>query len=213
MESGLDGLVLKARSPRKAKGDGHLRRAEILEAAERIFVEQGYEGATIRKIAEVVGVSSTALYMHFPDKRAILLEICRSAFEGLVAANQTIRAMSVSSREKLVLVLKMYADFAMGQPNTYTLVNMSRPQEAAQGADDASQQLGMEAYELFMQSVRELAVDSPLRYEPETVGRILWAGVHGLVSLWITKPWFDWGDRDRLLDATLGSMFDGLIAG
>ena len=60
------------KTARKAKGDGHLRRAEILEAAERIFVAEGYEGATIRKIADEVGVSSTALYMHFPDKAAIL---------------------------------------------------------------------------------------------------------------------------------------------
>ncbi|PZQ45154.1 MAG: TetR/AcrR family transcriptional regulator, partial [Phenylobacterium zucineum] len=52
------------RSARKPKGEGHARRAEILAAAERIFVEVGYEGATIRKIAEEVGLSSTALYMH-----------------------------------------------------------------------------------------------------------------------------------------------------
>src|SRR3712207_2879540 len=65
--------AMTRRSARKAKGDGHLRRGEILEAAERIFVAEGYEGATIRRIAEEVGVSSTALYLHFPDKQAILL--------------------------------------------------------------------------------------------------------------------------------------------
>src|SRR5580704_17835253 len=58
-------LTKPPRSARKAKGDGHLRRAEILQAAELIFVRDGYQGATIRKIAEEVGVSSTALYMHF----------------------------------------------------------------------------------------------------------------------------------------------------
>ena len=67
------------RSARKAKGHGHLRRAEILEAAERIFLAEGYQGATIRKIADEVGVSSTALYMHFRDKDQILLEICDGA--------------------------------------------------------------------------------------------------------------------------------------
>ena len=64
-----------ARSARKPKGEGHVRRAEILEAAERLFVECGYEGATIRKIADEVGVSSTALYMHFRDKSEILSQI------------------------------------------------------------------------------------------------------------------------------------------
>lgn len=200
------------KSPRKAKGDGHLRRAEILNAAERIFVEDGYEGATIRKIAEVVGVSSTALYMHFPDKRAILLEICRNAFEGLIDAHRQIRAQPISARDKVRRLLGVYAEFAVAQPNTYTLVNMSRPQEAAGGADDVSQQVGMELYALFMINVRELAAEQRLRYEPDLVGQVLWAAVHGLVSLWITKPWFEWAERERLLDATVGSLLDGMAA-
>ena len=78
------------RSARKPKGDGHLRRAEILEAAERIFVAEGYEGATIRKIADEVGVSSTALYMHFQDKDGILLEICERTLRQLLVQNTEI---------------------------------------------------------------------------------------------------------------------------
>ena len=54
----MTATTTRRRSARKAKGDGHLRRAEILEAAERIFVAEGYEGATIRKIADEVGVLS-----------------------------------------------------------------------------------------------------------------------------------------------------------
>ena len=45
-------MTATGKTLRKAKGDGHLRRAEILEVAERIFVAEGYEGATIRRIAE-----------------------------------------------------------------------------------------------------------------------------------------------------------------
>ena len=83
-------VVTSRRSARKPKGDGHLRRAEILEAAERIFVAEGYEGATIRKIADEVGVSSTALYMHFPDKSCILLEICQATIRQLLERNAEI---------------------------------------------------------------------------------------------------------------------------
>ncbi len=78
-----------SRSHRKPKGEGHARRGEILAAAERIFVDHGYEGATIRKIADAVGLSSTALYMHFADKGEILQEICREAFGQLILATRT----------------------------------------------------------------------------------------------------------------------------
>ena len=79
--------VQPVKSARKAKGDGHLRRAEILRAAEAIFVRDGYQGATIRKIADEVGVSSTALYMHFRDKDEILIEIAENAVGALLASN------------------------------------------------------------------------------------------------------------------------------
>src|ERR1700722_16793092 len=87
-------LTKPPRSARKARGDGHLRRAEILQAAETIFVRDGYQGATIRKIAEEVGLSSTALYMHFHDKDEILLEICERGICALLAA-----ACEIAARE------------------------------------------------------------------------------------------------------------------
>src|ERR1700749_1130693 len=89
------------KTARKAKGDGHLRRAEILEAAERIFVAQGYEGATIRKIAEEVGLSSTALYMHFEDKAAILGEICDASLKLLLERNREIAARPLEAPRRV----------------------------------------------------------------------------------------------------------------
>ena len=63
-----------------------------VESLERIFVREGYHGATIRKIADEVGVSSTALYMHFRDKSEILVEICQDAFAQLIAQTDAIVA-------------------------------------------------------------------------------------------------------------------------
>ena len=93
------------RSARKPKGEGHVRRAEILAAAERIFVEHGYEGATIRKIADEVGLSSTALYMHFAEKGEILHEICRGAFERLICENREIAGENEPAETRLRLAL------------------------------------------------------------------------------------------------------------
>ena len=115
------------KSARKAKGDGHLRRAEILRAAERIFVAEGYEGATIRKIADEVGVSSTALYMHFRDKDQILLEICTVAMEQLAAINSEICARPVDSVSRVRMMLEAYVRFALDHPNAYRLVFCASP--------------------------------------------------------------------------------------
>ena len=77
-------LTRPGRSARKPKGGGHERRGEILVVAAKIFNSLGYEGATIWRIAEEVGLSSTALYMHFRDKDEILVEICEGAMEALL---------------------------------------------------------------------------------------------------------------------------------
>ena len=41
---------------------------------------------------------------------------------------------------------------------------------------------------------------------------MIWASVHGLVSIMITKPYFDWADRDVLIRTQLDVLFKGLTA-
>ena len=100
-----------ARSQRKPKGEGHARRAEILAAAERIFVDHGYEGATIRKIADEVGLSSTALYMHFSDKSEILHEICERAFEQLLVMNRAVLDEPGTPEQRMRRLMQSYVRF------------------------------------------------------------------------------------------------------
>ena len=132
--------ALNPRSNRKPKGEGHARRAEILAAAERIFVEHGYEGATIRKIADEVGLSSTALYMHFAEKGELLHEICRGAFQSLMAANEAVLADPAEPEVRLRRMLEAYIAFGFDNPNAYRLVYMTRPVEL-QGMQTAAREL------------------------------------------------------------------------
>src|SRR5690349_24383522 len=128
------------KTARKAKGDGHLRRAEILEAAERIFVAEGYEGATIRKIADEVGVSSTALYMHFQDKGCILAEICERTFANLLARNRDIAQRPLDAVVRTRMMLDAYMRWGLEHSNAYQLVYCTRNLEA-QPLPDATAKL------------------------------------------------------------------------
>lgn len=203
--------ALNPRSARKPKGEGHARRAEILAAAERIFVEQGYEGATIRKIADEVGLSSTALYMHFSEKSEILLEICRQAFEALLEANQTIVAEAAAPEERLRRMMQAYVDFGFANPNAYRLVYMTRPIELRDAAQTAARELGVELFRSFEQVVEDAHAAGRLRGETRATAQALWAGGHGVVSLMISKPYFDWVDRDVLVRTLLEGLFAGLL--
>ena len=199
-----------ARSQRKPKGEGHARRAEILAAAERIFVDHGYEGATIRKIADEVGLSSTALYMHFSDKSEILHEICERAFEQLLVMNRAVLDEPGTPEQRVRRLMQSYVRFGFENPNAYRLVYMTRPLEAQQ-AQSVAQSLGHELFGAFVRVVEEAAAEGRLRGDPRPTAQALWAGAHGVVSLMITKPYFDWVDRDRLVDTLLDVLFIGLL--
>ncbi len=199
------------RSQRKPKGEGHARRAEILAAAERIFVEHGYEGATIRKIADEVGLSSTALYMHFAEKGEILHEICRDAFQALITANATISDRPSDPVARLRAMLEAYVDFGFTNPNAYRLAYMTRPVELRDGAQSAARELGHDLFRSFEMAVEDAEAAGRLRGCARETAQALWAGAHGVVSLMITKPYFDWVEREALVRTLLDGLFTGLL--
>src|ERR1700683_4973661 len=60
-------------------------RTKILDAARELFVTQGYDAVTMRKVAEKIEYSPTAIYLHFKDKDALVLELCRHDFRAFAA--------------------------------------------------------------------------------------------------------------------------------
>lgn len=201
-----------SRSARKAKGEGHVRRAEILQAAERLFVECGYEGATIRKIADEVGVSSTALYMHFRDKAEILSQICEDGFARLIVVTEAIEADGGTPEQVLRSKMKAYAAFGFDNPNAYRLIYLTRPGEAG-SAEDVARRVGRGLFERLRQPLVDLHAEGRLKRDPDVAAQMIWAGVHGVVSLMLTKPYFDWADRDLLLDGMLDALLADLTNG
>ena len=201
------------KSARKAKGDGHLRRAEILRAAERIFIAEGYEGATIRKIADEVGVSSTCLYMHFRDKDEILLWICTAAMEHLLALNSEIAARPIDPVERLRMMLTAYVDFALDNPNAYRLVFCASPLAGSHQKNLVTQELGAQCSDRFSGVMREIAAQGRLKTgDPKSVHQALWSACHGLVSLMLTKPNLDWAPPREVTRVLIESLLFGVIA-
>jgi len=60
-------------------------RARILEAANRLFSQTGYETTSVAEICQEAGVSKGALYHHFPTKQAVFLALLDSWLAGLDA--------------------------------------------------------------------------------------------------------------------------------
>ena len=122
----MDNVAHATKSDRKPRGQGASRRGEILDAAKRLFLTEGFERATIRKIAASVGVSSAALYLYFPDKDAILRAIAESTFETLLARLEESQRQVDTDLERFRAGLRAYVAFGVAHPDGYRLTFLAK---------------------------------------------------------------------------------------
>jgi AcrR family transcriptional regulator len=201
-------------SSRKCKGKGHERREEILSVAQRLFVEEGYAKTTIRRIAAELGLCSTVLYLHFPDKGAILEEICANTFAELTRECEEIRASGQDAVTNLRQATGSYMRFGLEHPHEYLLTFNEPDHDAPQqpGGAEPDDDPGRRAYESFRALVEDVVARRPAgQGEVEILTQCLWAGMHGLVVLQLTKPCFPWVDRDELIQKHVALLCDGLL--
>ena len=60
-------------------------------------------------------------------------------------------------------------------------------------------------------AARQAEAAGQLKRGARETAQALWAGGHGVVSLMITKPYFDWAPRDVLVETVMDALFEGLF--
>jgi len=217
----LAGLSTAAAAGRKRRGEGHTRREEILQAAKELFLEQGYEHTTIRRIADRVGVSAPALYLYFEDKDAIMLALCDQTFEYLIASIAEIEQQVSDPLERLRRFGEAYVAFGLSHPDEYKLVFLGTniPESIRRlchrmPIDDPNRP-GVKGSIVFSRLIAVIAAIEAagikLNYPPDTCAELCWMGLHGLVSALIMKPEFPWSDRDLLIKGMLDIHRNGIL--
>ena len=94
----------------------------ILQAALSIATEEGWQAVTIRRVAERIEYSPSALYKYFEDKEGILRTLLLQGFQHMVAALARIAAQEHRPSERLQQMAAAYWDFAWHQPTVYQLM-------------------------------------------------------------------------------------------
>jgi len=195
-------------------------REKILEAARELFVSEGYEAVSMRKIADKIEYSPTAIYLHFKDKEAVLRELCESDFYTLAQEFQEI-ARIADPVERLAATGVAYARFALTHPNHYRLMFMT-PHPPPPDDEEPLIEKGNpeeDAYAFLKWTVGEVLAAGRIRpgfEDVDSLAQTFWAGMHGVVSLQIAKcndDWVDWRpeeDRIRLMNEAL---MRGMIRG
>src|SRR5262249_4537466 len=105
---------------RKARQKENLRQ-EILDAARDLFVREGYESVSMRKIADRIEYAPGTLYLYFRDKSEILNSLCEETFAKLHKRMEAIHKDQGDPLEGLQRGLRTYIQFGLDNPSHYTI--------------------------------------------------------------------------------------------
>lgn len=183
-----------------------------MAAAEEILVRTGDQDAvSIRAVADAVGVTPPSIYLHFADKSELLHAVCEQHFLKL---DDVLRAAGEAAEDPLERLAQLglaYLRFGLDNPEAYRILFLSHPKWTPH--DHSSSDLEeMLAFGRAVAAVKQGMDEDVLQPGDARITAIgLWAMVHGLVSLFISKPNVDWGDRERLAEALCHQHLTGLL--
>ena len=198
---------------RKPRGQGASRRSEILAAAKRLFVEEGYESATMRRIATAVGVSGATLYVYFPDKEAILFAIAEETFGELLAALELSQQGHGDRLQRLRAGLMTYIAFGRARPDEYRLTfqrKMMSPSTPGRHSGDI--EAADRSFGILERSVAELVEAGT--FAPGNsmlIAEALWACLHGTTAVLLDHAQHLQSDAEALASTVVDTAIRGLM--
>lgn len=196
-------------------------RQVIMDAARRIFIAEGYDQVSMRRIADAIEYSPTAIYVHFKDKATLFAEIMRQDFDRLAGRFGKVATIADPIERIRALGLE-YIRFGIENPQHYRLMFMTptvvNDPALASHAEKRLKDRGDPTHDAYA-SLRGAVEDGLAagRFRPgladaELLSQTLWAGVHGVVSLEIAMhcdPWLQW----RPIRKRAALMVDALLRG
>ena len=149
------------------------RRAQLLEVALDVFVEQGYHAASMDEIADRAGVSKPVLYQHFPGKLELYTALISSAVDSVIDGVREALASTQDNAERVQATMQLWYDSVADQEKAFRLVF-----ESDLTSDPAVRELVDRVTSESSAAIADVIVsDAGL---PQSAARLLAAGLVGM---------------------------------
>jgi len=161
------------------------RRALIIEAAGRLFGEQGYSATQLDRIAAASGVTKPILYRHFASKQELYLAVLDrhredlSSFAGVIPATGSVE-------ERLRTVLEVW--FAYVEAHSYAWRMLFRDTGGGAEVQAFRLEVHAQARTVLAELIRSLQQAPIPRRELEPLGEMMSMGMASLVLWWLENP-------------------------
>ena len=170
-------VTAAAASRQKLRGTS---RDDIIDVSRAIIEDEGVEQLTIRRIAETINRTQPAVYQHFSGKDAILEAVVT---EGFTALAERLKRATRGGKTSLPAIANAYVRFGLERPRLYDVMFVGPP-AITFAAGAATPSPAHTAFHLVAAAVGESGV-TPAQID--TVTEVVWASLHGLVTLSITS--------------------------
>jgi AcrR family transcriptional regulator len=157
----------------KAKSD---RRTQLIAAAERLVAERGYLAVRLEDIGSAAGVSGPAIYRHFPNKEALLVELLVGISTRLLAGATDVVARAGDPQSALNGLVDFHLDFALGESDLIRIQDRDLP-SLPPGAKRQVRKAQRQYVEIWVDVLRQL--NTSLR---EDAARLMAHAVFGLLN-------------------------------
>lgn len=176
------------------------RRRLIVATARRLAESDGWDAVTTRRLSAAIEYSQPVLYSHFANMDQLAQAVAIDGFGELAEKLHTARAGAATTTAALRLLAHAYLDFARENPALYDAM-FTRSTTLHFAAEDTPSELSAAFAEL-----RAVAAALAEHQDPDTLAEVLWAALHGLVTLMRTRRLRPSHQTDRvdLLVAALG---------
>jgi len=155
-------------------------RQDILDVARDIAAQDGWQSVTIRKIADRIAYSVPTIYEHFDSKEALLMELMRDGFRLISGALREVPPEE-DAEARLVAIGEAYWGFAFRHPALYQVMH------GLGGVTFGTAHTPPEAVDAFMVMSKAVQAampgDAACFADLDSEVNMLWAALHGLVSL------------------------------
>ncbi len=196
---------------RREQQKEELRQA-ILDAAAELLLAHGYEGFSLRQVAEQIGYTPTTIYLYFEDKADLLFAVVDSAYADFSRRLQAAYDSADDPLQRIRVLGRAYIDFGLANPVVYQLIFVQRTDFLLTWRQ-GEQQPRASALLILLRAVEEAQQTGVVRPgDVQSLGDALWAMVHGLVSLAIGMPMFDAARSRAASETALDLMIDALRA-
>lgn len=184
----------------------------ILEAAHRVFDDEGADAVTMRRVAELVGITPMAIYRHFPSREALLKRLSDDSFNTVAKAWRK-RSKSPDVIKRLLAIAEPYLDYAQSHPHLFDHAFSAQRDDARRYPEDFRAGLSP-TFNVVVDAVVEGMRQGVLKQDdPHDVAMAIWAHQHGLVALYRAGRFsYDKAKFRSFYRKSLGRLIDGIRA-